>query len=169
MVGNVCLWRPSIHTAYQSYIVYKIFAKAGVPPGVIQFVPGSDELVTDTVLRHYEFAALHFSGLSVRFQRSWKEVGMRVGTFRNFPRLVGEMEGKNFHLVHSSAKPENVISQTVLAAFAYRGQTFSSCSRLYVPSAWWGDGKGDFAVKLVGAVDKLNQTHTTNLCSFPVM
>ena len=155
MVGNVCLWNPSTEAAYSSFLVYKIFAEAGIPPGVIQFVPGDDPDTLSKVLSNRDLAALHFSGSLKDFQDMWKQIGANVLTYKNFPRIVGGAGGNNFHIIHPGADEDNAVCQTVLSAVDYQGQKYSSCSRLYVPQSWWG-ADASFRKKLVDAVDKIN-------------
>lgn len=121
LVGNTVVWKPSPAATYSNYIVYKIFEEAGVPPGVIQFVPGPPAEVTAQVLAHRSFAALHFTGSTFVFKKLWKDVAANVDTYRSYPRLVGETGGKNFHVIHKSAELKNAVMQTVRGAFEYQG------------------------------------------------
>lgn len=95
--------------------------EAGLPPGVIQFVPGPPAEITDICIGHNMFAGLHFTGSSQVFSQIWKKIGNSLDQFRSYPRIVGETGGKNLHFIHASADPINVINQTLRAAFEYQG------------------------------------------------
>ncbi|OJD17084.1 1-pyrroline-5-carboxylate dehydrogenase [Emergomyces pasteurianus Ep9510] len=139
LLGNVVIWKPSPSSMAASYIMYKIFLEAGLPPNVIQFVPGDAELVTKVALGHKEFAALHFTGSSTVFRSLYGKIGQGIanGTYRSYPRVVGETGGKNFHLIHPSADIKNAAIHTVRGAFEYQGQKCSATSRAYVPQSRW--------------------------------
>lgn len=137
-------------------MIHKILLEAGLPPSVIQFVPGDPEVVVSEALNSRDFASLHFTGSTAVFRSLWKQIGDGVGEgrYRNYPRVVGETGGKNFHFVHKSADVQNAVQQSVRAAFEYQGefcsfwvysydtdvgigQKCSALSRLYVPSSMW--------------------------------
>lgn len=122
LVGNTVVWKPSPAAVYSNYIVYQILAEAGVPPGVIQFVPGPAEEVVGQAVASPDFAALHFTGSTFVFKKLWKDIAANLDIYKSYPRIVGETGGKNFHLVHSSADIKNAVNQTVRAAFEYQGQ-----------------------------------------------
>ncbi|RMZ84470.1 hypothetical protein DV738_g740, partial [Chaetothyriales sp. CBS 135597] len=153
LLGNVVVWKPSDYSISSSWLVYQILLEAGLPPGVIQFVPGNPEEVTQAVLDHPEFAALHYTGSTAIFRKLYGQIanGVASGKYRSYPRIVGETGGKNFHLVHNSADIDNAVVQTVRGAFEYQGQKCSACSRLYVPASKWPE----FKTKLVAEVEKL--------------
>lgn len=134
-MGNVVLWKPSEHNIYASWLVYKILLEAGLPPNVIQFVPGNAEKVTDTVLAHRDFAALNFVGSSDVFRSLYGRIGQGIASksYREFPRVVGETSGKNFHLIHPTADIKNAVNHTIRGAFEYQGQKCSATSRVYLP------------------------------------
>ncbi|TPX12623.1 uncharacterized protein E0L32_000800 [Thyridium curvatum] len=137
VLGNVVIWKPSPSSVYASSIVYKVLQEAGLPEGVIQFVPGDAEMVTDIVLSHRQFAGLNFVGSSDVFRSLYERIGRGIGnrTYRDFPRIVGETSGKNFHLVHPSADVANAVNHTIRGAFDYSGQKCSATSRAYVPQS----------------------------------
>lgn len=153
LMGNVVVWKPSPSAIASNYLVHKIMLEAGLPAGVIQFVPGDAEEVTKAVLSHKQFAALHYTGSTAVFRKLYSQIGQGIaeGRYRGYPRIVGETGGKNFHLIHKSADIENAVVQTVRAAFEYQGQKCSACSRLYVPSSIWPD----FKSKLIAATENL--------------
>lgn len=137
LMGNVVLWKPSQYNVYPSTLIYEILLEAGLPENVIQFVPGDAKEITDVVLAHREFAGLNFIGSSDVFRMLYGKVGEGIAnkTYRDFPRLVGETSGKNFHLIHKSADIQNAVNHTIRGAFEYQGQKCSATSRLYVPES----------------------------------
>ncbi|KAI4717039.1 pyrroline-5-carboxylate dehydrogenase [Aureobasidium sp. EXF-10727] len=137
IVGNVVLWKPSPTGVYASWLVYQILLEAGLPPNVIQFLPGDAELITKTVYEHKEFSALNFTGSSDVFRSLYAKAaeGVVSKKYRDMPRMVGETSGKNFHLIHSSADISNAVKHTVRASFEYSGQKCSACSRVYIPQS----------------------------------
>ncbi|WQF82119.1 Putative delta-1-pyrroline-5-carboxylate dehydrogenase, aldehyde dehydrogenase [Colletotrichum destructivum] len=137
LMGNVVVWKPSPSNIYASQLLYNILLEAGLPPNVIQFVPGDAEEVTDVVLGHRDFAGLNFVGSSDVFRSLYARIGEGIGkrTYREFPRVVGETSGKNFHLVHPTADIEHAVNHTVRGAFEYQGQKCSATSRVYLPQS----------------------------------
>lgn len=136
-MGNVVIWKPSPYNIYASTIVYKVLLEAGLPPDVIQLLPGDAEEITNIVLSHHEFAGLNFTGSSDVFRSIYGKVseGISQGVYRDYPRLVGETSGKNFHLVHPSADISSAVNHTIRGAFEYQGQKCSATSRLYLPQS----------------------------------
>lgn len=137
ILGNVVLWKPSPSNIYASYLVYKILREAGLPPNVIQFINGDAKMVTKVALSHPELSAINFTGSSDVFRSLYGQVadGVREKKYRDFPRLVAETSGKNFHLIHSSADISNAVKHTIRASFEYAGQKCSACSRIYIPQS----------------------------------
>lgn len=168
LVGNVVVWKPSPMATYANYLTHKIFLEAGVPPSVIQFVPGPPAEVVQQALRHPSFAALHFTGSTFVFKQLWKDIAANLDVYKGYPRIVGETGGKNFHVVHESAEVKNAVLQAVRGAFEYSGvshsfvyqtvshhftgQKCSALSRLYVSSSVW---KGGFKDQLLKEVAKI--------------
>ena len=153
LLGNVVIWKPSDSAIASNYLVHQILLEAGLPDGVIQFVPGDPVEVTKAVLDHPEFAALHYTGSTAVFRKLYGQIGQGIaeGKYKGYPRIVGETGGKNFHLVHRSADIDNAVLQTVRGAFEYQGQKCSACSRLYIPASI----ADKFKAKLVEEVEKL--------------
>ncbi|KAI8055096.1 Aldehyde/histidinol dehydrogenase [Syncephalis plumigaleata] len=141
LMGNVVVWKPSDMAIYSNYLVYRILEEAGLPAGVVQFIPGPAPEVTKKVLASPDFASLHFTGSTHVFRHLWKEIGNNIEKYKSYPRIVGETGGKNFHVLHKSADVTNAVHQTVRAAFEYQGQKCSACSRVYVPDNLWPDFK----------------------------
>lgn len=137
LMGNVVLWKPSASAVLSNYFVYQVLEEAGLPPGVIQFIPGSASVISDTLLNHPDLAGVHFTGSTAVFKQIWKKVGENIDKYKSYPRLVGETGGKNFHFIHPSADLPNAVHNTVRAAFEYQGQKCSACSRAYIPESMW--------------------------------
>jgi 1-pyrroline-5-carboxylate dehydrogenase len=137
LMGNVVLWKPSPSNVYASTLVYKILLEAGLPPDVIQFVPGDAEEINDVVFDHRDFAGLNFVGSSDVFRSLLARIGEGIGkqTYREFPRMVGETSGKNFTLIHPSADIASAAKHTIRGSFEYQGQKCSATSRLYLPES----------------------------------
>ncbi|KAI2896885.1 hypothetical protein CBS76997_4840 [Aspergillus niger] len=153
IMGNVVIWKPSDYAVYSGYLQRKILEEAGLPPNVIQFLPGNAKVVTDTVLENPKFSALHFTGSTEVFRDLYGQVadGVRVGRYDNYPRIVGETGGKNFGVVHGSADIRNAVVNTIRGAFEYQGQKCSATSRLYVAGSVWPE----FKRQLVSETEKL--------------
>ena len=143
LMGNVVVWKPSPSAMASNWQLYNIFLEAGLPPNVIQFIPGDPVEVTKTVLAHPQFAALHYTGSTAVFRLLYGEIGRATaeGRYRGYPRIVGETGGKNYHVVHRSADVENVVINTVRGAFEYQGQKCSATSRAYMPKSLWSQIK----------------------------
>ena len=141
LMGNVVVWKPSNAALLSNYLMFKILREAGLPAGVINFLPGAGLDVGAAAFNHREFAGLHFTGSTATFQNMWSTIGANIQKYKSYPRIVGETGGKNFHFVHASADPEQVILQSVRSAFEYSGQKCSALSRLYVPESLWAQIK----------------------------
>ncbi|KAL4911896.1 Aldehyde/histidinol dehydrogenase [Aspergillus aurantiobrunneus] len=137
LMGNVVLWKPAPSNIYASTLLYKILLEAGLPPDVVQFVPGDAEEITSVALSHRDFAGLNFIGSSDVFRSIYAKIGEGIGkkTYREFPRIVGETSGKNFHLVHNTADIPSAVNHTIRGAFEYQGQKCSATSRVYIPES----------------------------------
>ena len=122
-----------------NYIIYQILMEAGLPPNVIQFVPGNAEQVTEIVLAHRDFSSLHYTGSTAVFRSLYGTIskGVAEAKYRGYPRIVAETGGKNYHLIHNSADPHNAAINTIRGAFEYQGQKCSAPSRDYIPSTLW--------------------------------
>ncbi|PWN41507.1 putative delta-1-pyrroline-5-carboxylate dehydrogenase [Ceraceosorus guamensis] len=156
LVGNVAVWKPSPMAIYSNYLIYKIFEEAGMPPGVIQFVPGPAEEIATAAIEHKFFAGLHFTGSTHVFRHLWKQIASNMDKYTGYPRIVGETGGKNFHLVHPSADVDTAVHQAVRGAFEYQGQKCSALSRLYVPQSLWSK-PGGFKEKLLASLQSISQ------------
>lgn len=137
LMGNVTLWKPSDTALLSNWNLYKIFKEAGVPDGVINFVPADGPTFGDTVTSSPHLAGINFTGSVRTFTHLTKQVGDNISAYNTYPKLVGECGGKNFHFVHKSADIRSVVTGTVRSAFEFGGQKCSACSRLYVPDTLW--------------------------------
>lgn len=138
LMGNAVLWKPSDTALLSNWRIFNIMREAGVPDGVVNFVPADGPVFGDTITQSPHLAGINFTGSVPTFNRLWKQVGQNIDRYVNFPRLIGECGGKNFHFVHPSADTSTVITSTIRAAFEYCGQKCSACSRMYVPASLWG-------------------------------
>lgn len=141
MMGNTVVWKPASSAVYPAYHVMKILEKAGLPPGVINFIPGSGSKVGDQVLKHPALAGIHFTGSTSVFQAMWKTIGENIERYHTYPRIVGETGGKDFIFAHSSAEIQSLSVALVRGAFEYQGQKCSAASRAYIPTSIWPEVK----------------------------
>ena len=137
LMGNTVVWKPASSAVYSAWFVLKLLEAAGLPPGVINFVPGSGRAVGDPVLASPELAGLHFTGSTGVFQNMWKTIGENLPRYHTYPRIVGETGGKDFIFVHPSADPDAAATALVRGAFEFQGQKCSAASRAYVPESLW--------------------------------
>ena len=150
MVGCGVLWKPSKHAVLSGYYMYKLLEEAGLPPGVINFVPGNPVEVTAAAMEHPDFAGLHFTGSTGVFQSLWTTVGKNIARYRSYPRLVGETGGKDFIVAHPSADRAALRTAIVRGAFEYQGQKCSAASRSYIPQSVWRDIRDDLVEETNG-------------------
>ncbi len=139
LMGNVVIWKPASTAVVAGYALMKVFEAAGMPPGVINFLPASPKTISDVVLNHKELAGIHFTGSTEVFQSMWRTVGENIARYRTYPRLVGETGGKDFIVAHASAEPQALAVAVVRGSFEYQGQKCSACSRIYVPQSLWNE------------------------------
>ena len=137
MMGNVVVWKPASSSIYSGWFLMQLFQAAGVPDGVINFVPGPGSAVGPLVMAHRELAGIHFTGSTKVFHGMWKTVGENIAGYRCYPRIVGETGGKDFVVAHASADPDELAVGLVRGAFEYQGQKCSAASRAYVPKNLW--------------------------------
>ncbi len=137
MAGCGVLWKPSKHAVLSGYYTYRLLEEAGLPPGVINFVPGDPVEITAAAMDHPDFAGLHFTGSTGVFQSLWTTVGRNIARYRSYPRLVGETGGKDFIVAHPSADRDALRTAIVRGSFEYQGQKCSAASRAYVPESVW--------------------------------
>ncbi|HXU46603.1 MAG TPA: L-glutamate gamma-semialdehyde dehydrogenase [Thermoanaerobaculia bacterium] len=151
LMGNTVLWKPASTSVLSSWVLMQILVAAGLPPGVINFLPGKASKVGDPALSHPDFAGIHFTGSTPVFHQMWKTIAENLPRYRSYPRIVGETGGKNFAFAHPSANAEAYATALVRGAFEYQGQKCSASSRAYVPRSLWPAVRTKLAEQL-GAV-----------------
>ena len=137
LMGNVVLWKPASSQLLSALVIQELFEAAGLPPGVLNLLPGDGGDVGDVALESEHLAGLHFTGSTGTFNSLWKIIGQDVGRYRTYPRIVGETGGKDFIVAHESADAAAVATAIVRGSFEYQGQKCSASSRIYVPAALW--------------------------------
>ena len=141
MMGNTTVWKPATTSLLSNYYLMKIFREAGLPDGVVNFVPGSGSLIGSNVLKHRELAGIHFTGSNTTFNSLWRTVSENLDNYVSYPKIVGETGGKDFIFVHESANAIEVATAIVRGSFEYQGQKCSAASRAYVPQSLWNEVK----------------------------
>ncbi|MBK8994871.1 MAG: L-glutamate gamma-semialdehyde dehydrogenase [Myxococcales bacterium] len=139
ILGNTAVWKPASTAVYSAHFIMQLLLEAGLPPGVINLVYGSGAQVGDAVLDSPHLAGVHFTGSTGVFQGMWRRIGERIGSYRTYPRLVGETGGKDFIFAHESADRQALAVAIVRGAFEFQGQKCSAASRVYLPSSIAGD------------------------------
>jgi len=144
LMGNVVLWKPSPTQGFSAQLTMRLLEEAGMPPGVINLLPGDGIAVSDVALASPDLAGIHFTGSTKTFQHLWGQVGANIAGYRSYPRIVGETGGKDFVLAHPSADVDVLRTALVRGAFEYQGQKCSAASRAYVPRSVWTRMKDAF-------------------------
>ena len=137
LMGNVCIWKPSTTALLSNYILMKIYKEAGLPDGVVNFLPGSGALIGKVAFADANLAGVHFTGSTSTFKGFWKAIGQNIDIYKTYPKIVGETGGKDFIMAHKSADAEQVATAIVRGAFEFQGQKCSAASRAYVPKSMW--------------------------------
>ena len=137
LMGNTVIWKPASTAVLSGYYIMRLLETAGLPPGVINFLPGDAVEISDILLGSAALAGIHFTGSTPVFQGMWKKVGDNIGHYRNYPRLVGETGGKDFIVAHPSADAQELAVAIARGGFEYQGQKCSASSRVYVPQSLW--------------------------------
>lgn len=137
IMGNTVVWKPASSLVYTPYLIMQILEEAGLPPGVINFVPGSGGEVGDVCLADPNLSGIHFTGSTRVFQQMWRTIGENIESYKAYPRIVGETGGKDFVFAHSSAEIGPLTTGLVRGAFEYQGQKCSAASRAYIPRSIW--------------------------------
>jgi 1-pyrroline-5-carboxylate dehydrogenase len=148
MMGNTVLWKPASSAVYSAYFIMLLLKEAGVPDGVINFIPGPGRYVGDPVLEQADLAGVHFTGSTAVFQAMWKTIGSSIMNYKTYPRIVGETGGKDFVFVHSSVDVEAVVTALIRGAYEYQGQKCSAVSRAYIPADIWPAVKDQMLAEL---------------------
>ncbi|KAF0201967.1 MAG: 1-pyrroline-5-carboxylate [Bacteroidetes bacterium] len=137
LMGNTALWKPATNSIMSNYVLMQIFKEAGMPDGVINFIPGTGSVVGNAIFSDHNFAGLHFTGSNVTFNRLWQSVAQNLPNYKSYPKIVGETGGKDFIVVHNSAHADEVATAIVRGSFEYQGQKCSAASRAYIPKSLW--------------------------------
>ncbi|MFN2399172.1 MAG: L-glutamate gamma-semialdehyde dehydrogenase [Gemmatimonadaceae bacterium] len=139
LMGNTVLWKPASSAMLSGYYIMKLLEEAGLPPGVVNFIPGDASTITESVLDSRDLAGVHFTGSTSVFNSIWKTIGSTIANYRSYPRIVGETGGKDFIVAHPSADAEAVAVAIARGGFEYQGQKCSAASRVYVPQSLWSE------------------------------
>jgi 1-pyrroline-5-carboxylate dehydrogenase len=141
MMGNVAVWKPSTTAIHSNYLLMKIFQEAGLPDGVVNFIPGQGSVIGKVVTSSRHLAGFHFTGSTGTFNKLWLQMAENLDVYKSYPKIVGETGGKNFIFVHPTAPAADVATAIVRGAFEYQGQKCSAGSRAYIPSSLWKEIK----------------------------
>ena len=141
IMGNVAIWKPASSSVYSGYFLMKMLQEAGLPDGVINFLPGRGSEIGDIVFNHKELAGVHFTGSTKVFQNIWGKIGANIANYNSYPRIVGETGGKDFILAHETANIDALVTAMIRGAFEYQGQKCSAASRCYIPKSIWPEVK----------------------------
>ena len=162
MVGCTALWKPSRNSYHSNYLLMELMVEAGLPAGVINFLPGSGSEITEICLANPDFAGLHFTGSTAVFQGIWQRIAKALPNLRSYPRIVGETGGKDFVVAHPDCDKQGLLVALLRGAFEYQGQKCSAASRAYVPSSVW-DSMGE---NLVKEVEKIKMGDPSDFSNF---
>jgi len=150
VVGGVSVWKPASSAVFSNYYAMKLMEEAGLPAGVINFVPGPGSVVGAAALESPDLAGIHFTGSTAVFQNMWKTVGDNITRYKSYPRIVGETGGKDFIFAHSSADVKAMVVAAIRGAFEYQGQKCSAASRMYIPESIWPQFKNLYTEQVAG-------------------
>jgi 1-pyrroline-5-carboxylate dehydrogenase len=137
LMGNTVIWKPASSAMLSAYYIMELLEEAGLPPGVINFVPGDAALISDKLLSSRDLAGVHFTGSTAVFNNMWKTIGASMSRYKSYPRIVGETGGKDFIVAHESADPVALSVAIARGGFEYQGQKCSAASRVYIPESIW--------------------------------
>jgi len=137
IMGNTVVWKPSESQTLAAYYTYLLLEEAGLPPGVINFLPGHGQDVAPRAMAHPDFGGLHFTGATSVFKSLWALASANLDTYRSYPRIVGETGGKDFIIAHPSADEDALVTAIVRGGYEFQGQKCSAASRVYVPRSLW--------------------------------
>ena len=137
IVGCTSIWKPSRNSYHSNYVLMQLMMEAGLPAGVINFLPGSGASITEVALSNPDFAGLHFTGSTATFQGLWQEISKALPSLRSYPRIVGETGGKDFIVAHPDCNRQGLLVALLRGSFEYQGQKCSAASRAYIPASVW--------------------------------
>ena len=162
LMGNVVIWKPSPTQQFAAHFTMQLLEAAGLPPGVINMLPGDGLDVSQVALQHPDLAGIHFTGSTKTFQHLWQTVGSNISGYRGYPRVVGETGGKDFVIAHPSANPDVLRTALIRGAFEYSGQKCSAASRAYIGRSVWHQMGDD----LIDATESLQVGDVRDLSNF---
>ena len=162
LMGNVCLWKPASTSLLSNWSLMQLLTEAGLPDGVINFLPGPGAAIGEPALAHGDLAGVHFTGSTGVFQGMWRTIGENIAKYRSYPRIVGETGGKDFIFAHASADVDALCVALVRGAFEFQGQKCSAASRAYVPRSLWPD----LRERLVAALGEVTLGDPTDFSHF---
>jgi 1-pyrroline-5-carboxylate dehydrogenase len=162
LMGNTVVWKPAETALLAAWNIYQLLEEAGLPPGVVNFVPGLAHDKTNLLLDHPELAGIHFTGSTDVFRMMWKRVADNIDRYKGYPRLVGETGGKDFILAHPSADPKALATAIVRGGYEYQGQKCSAASRVYVARSVWTAMKDE----LIGTIGSLKVGDVSDFSNF---
>ena len=162
LMGNTVIWKPSPTQQLSAHFTMRLLEEAGLPPGVVNMLPGDGIEVSEVVLEHPDLAGIHFTGSTPTFHTLWGAVGANIASYRSYPRIVGETGGKDFVVAHPSADPDVLRTALIRGAFEYQGQKCSAASRAYVPASVWEQVEDE----LVRETDAIKVGDVTDLSNF---
>jgi 1-pyrroline-5-carboxylate dehydrogenase len=162
LMGNTVLWKPAPTQQFAAHLLMRLLEEAGLPPGVINLLPGDGVAVSEVALADRDLAGIHFTGSTAVFQHLWRTVGENIASYRGYPRIVGETGGKDFVVAHPSADPDVLRTALIRGAFEFQGQKCSAASRAYVPRSVWARVRDD----LVGQTEALPMGDVTDFSNF---
>ena len=148
LMGNVALWKPASSAVYPAYFIMQLFQDAGLPDGVINFIPGRGSVVGPLVMDHPDLAGVHFTGSTAVFQNMWQHIGGKIQQYKSYPRIVGETGGKDFCVAHESVDRDALVTAMVRGAFEFQGQKCSAMSRAYIPTTIWDEIRDQFLAEM---------------------
>ena len=162
LMGNTVIWKPAASAILSAYYIMRLLEEAGLPPGVINFVPGDPVQISERLLSHPDLAGVHFTGSTAVFNNMWKTIGANMGRYRSYPRIVGETGGKDFIVAHPSANVSSLAVAIARGGFEYQGQKCSAVSRVYVPETLWPRVRDE----VVGIMRELRMGDVTDFRNF---
>ncbi|MGZ4607505.1 MAG: L-glutamate gamma-semialdehyde dehydrogenase [Blastococcus sp.] len=162
LMGNTVVWKPAPTQQFAAHLLMRLLEEAGLPPGVINLLPGDGVAVSEVALASPDLAGIHFTGSTPVFQHLWRTVGQNISSYRGYPRIVGETGGKDFVVAHPSADVDVLRTALIRGAFEFQGQKCSAASRAYVPRSVWARLRDD----LVGQTEELAMGDVTDFSNF---
>ena len=137
LMGNVAIWKPASSAVLPAYLIMQLLVEAGIPRGVVNFIPGQGKTIGPIVIKNPNLAGVHFTGSTRVFQNMWETIGKNISQYKSYPRIVGETGGKDFCIAHDSVNIDALVTAMVRGAFEYQGQKCSAMSRAYIPKSIW--------------------------------